>query len=83
MTTGEHTDTHVSNTLTRADSSSVGCGAETHIDRISEDIQAFCEIIDRCPVDFELNGDLSHYLYRGINQGAGLKRVLAKIGHMQ
>lgn len=60
----------------------MNCYIETHIDRISEDIQAFCEIIDRCPVDFELNGDLSHYLYRGINQGAGLKRVLSKIGHM-
>ena len=30
---------------------------------------------------FELNGDLSHYLYRSINQGEGLRRVLSLVGH--
>ena len=62
--------------LTRA-----GSCPQTHIDRISEDLQAFNTIIDRCPVPFELNGDLSHYLYRGINQGEGLRRVLSLVGH--
>lgn len=32
------------------------------------DAKAFDEIIDRCPVEFELNADLSHYFYRGISQ---------------
>jgi hypothetical protein len=49
---------------------------------VSEDIEAFCRIIELCPADFELNGDLSHYLYRGIKQGAGLPRLMAKMGHM-
>ena len=56
---------------------------ETHIDRISEDIDAFVKIIEYAkPASFELNGDLSHYLYRGIKRGAGLQTILAKIGHM-
>jgi hypothetical protein len=35
-------------------------------------LQAFCEILDRCAsfgCAIELNGDLSHYYYRGISQG--------------
>ena len=55
---------------------------ETHIDRVSEDIEAFCQILDQCPPNLELNGDLSHYLYRGIKQGKGLSRVLSMVGHM-
>ena len=54
---------------------------ETHIDRISEDIEAFTKIMDRA-VPFEINADLSHYIYRGISQGQGLEKVLGRIGHM-
>ena len=39
---------------------------ETHIQRVSEDPEAFCKIMDRCRVPFETNGDLSHYVYRGL-----------------
>jgi hypothetical protein len=49
---------------------------------VSEDIDAFCQIMERCPPTLELNGDLSHYLYRGIKQGPGLARVLSRVGHM-
>jgi hypothetical protein len=29
-----------------------------------------------------VNGDLSHYIYRGITKGAGLDAVLSRVGHM-
>lgn len=54
---------------------------ETHIDRLSEDLEAFGKIMDRSPF-FELNADLSHYFYRGITQGDDLHRVLGRVGHM-
>ena len=54
---------------------------ETHIDRISEDLEAFTKIMERAPV-FEVNADLSHYIYRGITKGTGLAKVLGRVGHM-
>ena len=48
----------------------------------SEDVQAFQEIMQRCPVFFEVNGDLSHYIYRGIWQGAALEEILSRVGHL-
>lgn len=53
---------------------------ETHIDRISEDPEAFCKIFDRAPY-FEVNADISHYVYRGISKGPHLQRILARVGH--
>ena len=54
---------------------------ETHIDRVSEDPEAFCKIMDRCPVYFEVNADISHYNYRGITRGPHLQRILSRVGH--
>ena len=59
----------------------LNCYFETHIDKVSEDIQAFADIIHRAP-HFEVTGDLSHYIYRGIVKGQGLEVVLARVGHM-
>jgi hypothetical protein len=52
---------------------------ETHIDRVSEDLDGFCQIMDLCPPSLELNGDLSHYIYRGISRGSSLARVLSRV----
>ena len=54
---------------------------ETHVMKISEDITAFVKIMDLSPY-FEVNGDLSHYIFRGISKGSGLERVLGRVGHM-
>lgn len=53
---------------------------ETHIDRISEDPEAFCKIMDMAPY-FEVNADISHYVYRGISRGQHLERICARVGH--
>jgi len=59
---------------------------ETHVMKISEDISAFTEIMDRADLltvsPFEVNGDLSHYIFRGISKGQGIERVLARVVHM-
>ena len=60
----------------------LNCYVETHIDRLSEDLEAFAKIMDRCNVYFELNADLSHYFYRGITQGTLLDRIWPRVGHM-
>ena len=31
---------------------------------------------------FEVNGDLSHYIFRGIQKGAALEQILRRVGHM-
>ena len=54
---------------------------ETHVDRISEDIEAFTRIMGRGPA-FEVTADLSHYIHRGITAGTGLEMVLSRVGHM-
>ena len=53
---------------------------ETHVDRVTEDIEAFCGIMDRANY-FELNGDLSHYIIRGISAGDGLARIMKRVHH--
>lgn len=52
---------------------------ETHIDRISEDPQAFVRILEMATC--EVTGDLSHYLYRGYTKGKFIKAILAQMGH--
>eukprot|EP00929_Paragymnodinium_shiwhaense_P089388 TRINITY_DN49543_c0_g1_i1.p1 TRINITY_DN49543_c0_g1~~TRINITY_DN49543_c0_g1_i1.p1 ORF type:complete len:398 (+),score=62.42 TRINITY_DN49543_c0_g1_i1:147-1340(+) len=54
---------------------------ETHIDRISEDPEAFCKIFDYCPSYFEVNADISHYLYRNICRGPHYDRIMERVGH--
>jgi len=54
---------------------------ETHVDRISEDPEAFCKIFDYCPSYFEVNADISHYLYRNIHRGAHFERIMERVGH--
>ena len=60
---------------------------ETHLERISEDPIAFSEIIDQSekvsgrPFE-EVNGDLSHYIYRGITKGDALEKILKRVNHM-
>lgn len=46
----------------------MNCYIETHVMRVSEDPEAFTKIMDRCRVPFETNGDLSHYVYRGLRK---------------
>eukprot|EP01051_Picozoa_sp_SAG22_P021612 SAG22_NODE_4841_length_1153_cov_0.853890_1_plen_61_part_00 len=45
----------------------------------------FCKIMDKCRVPFEVNGDLSHYIYRGLrSSGKGsedVARILGRMGH--
>jgi hypothetical protein len=63
----------------------MNCYIETHVGRVTEDPEAFCKIMDRCRVPFETNGDLSHYVYRGLrSEGAGaedVSRILSVMGH--
>ena len=54
---------------------------ETHIDRLSEDVVGFARIMDACPVYFEVNADISHYVYRGIKKGSALAKILGRVGH--
>lgn len=54
---------------------------EAHIDRVSEDPEAFCKIFDYCPSYFEVNMDISHYLYRNIVRGPHVDRILDRVGH--
>lgn len=50
------------------------------IDRISEDVVGFAKIMDACPTYFEVNADISHYVYRGIKRGRALAKILARVG---
>jgi len=59
----------------------INCYIETHVARISEDPQAFCNIMDLCKVPFEVNGDLSHYQFRNIIRGSDLARIRSRMGH--
>lgn len=60
----------------------LNCYIETHVQRISEDPEAFCKIMDLCEIDFEINGDLSHYIFRSFrNDFPEMKRILKRMGH--
>ena len=63
----------------------MNCYIETHVGRVSEDPEAFCKVMDKCRVAFETNGDLSHYVYRGLrSSGPGsehVQRILERMGH--
>ena len=54
---------------------------ETHVGRISEDPEAFIKLIDSNEKEFELNGDLSHYICRGMLKGPYVERILNKMEH--
>eukprot|EP01043_Picozoa_sp_COSAG02_P018280 COSAG02_NODE_849_length_16548_cov_6.418384_18_plen_423_part_00 len=54
---------------------------ETHMDRLSEDLGAFCKIMDYCPAYFEVNADISHYNFRQITKGAWLEKICDRVGH--
>jgi sugar phosphate isomerase/epimerase len=53
------------------------------IDRVSEDVVGFARIMDACPTYFEVNADISHYVYRGIKKGNALAKILARVGTRQ
>lgn len=53
---------------------------ETHVGRISEDPCAFVKIMERSR-PFEINGDFSHYICRGMLNGSAIDKIRAKIGH--
>lgn len=59
----------------------LNCYIETHIERITEDPEAFVKIMDRARY-FEINGDLSHYAYRAITQGRSLPRIMSRVNHL-
>ncbi len=52
---------------------------EVHIDRITEDPAACCRILELASC--ELNGDLSHLLYRGITRGQYAQKILKHVNH--
>jgi sugar phosphate isomerase/epimerase len=52
---------------------------EVHVDRITEDPQACCRILEMATC--ELNGDLSHLLARGITKGKSVEKMLKLMGH--
>lgn len=52
---------------------------ELHVDRITEDPSACCRIHEM--VTCELNGDMSHFLARGMLRGRYMKRIMKYIGH--
>lgn len=52
---------------------------EVHMDRITEDPAACCRILEMAAC--ELNGDMSHYLFRGITAGQHLHKILEHVGH--
>ena len=52
---------------------------ETHMDRITEDPAACCRILEMATC--EINGDLSHYLFRGITQGPYIEKITALVSH--
>ena len=60
---------------------------ETHIQRVSEDPEAFVKVMEHAKdffgSEFECNGDLSHYLYRGFDNKKGyLPAILRRVNHM-
>lgn len=60
----------------------LNCYIETHVQRISEDPEALCKIMDQCKINFEVNGDLSHYIFRNLrNDYPDMKRILDRMGH--
>ena len=60
----------------------MNCYIETHVQRISEDPQAFAEILKRSGKETETNGDLSHYIYRNFkNDTEDMKEILGRMGH--
>ncbi len=61
----------------------MNCYIETHVDRVTEDPEAFNKIVDRCRIpNVEVNGDVSHYIYRAFRPDApDVARILSKMGH--
>ena len=60
---------------------------ETHIQRVSEDPEAFVRMMQYAEQEhgcvFECNGDLSHYLYRGFANDKGyMPLIFSRVGHM-
>merc|ERR1711924_373142 len=57
---------------------------ETHIDRWGEDPIFFRKVLEAGlrHGGFEVNGDLSHYLYRNFTQGPDVQAVLEKVNHL-
>ena len=54
---------------------------ETHVGRISEDPEAFVKVMDMSKTPFELNGDLSHYICRGMMKGPFVDRIISGMEH--
>lgn len=54
---------------------------ETHVARVSEDPEAFVKIMDYAPTYFEVNVDISHYVYRNIVRGTFYDRIMQRAGH--
>eukprot|EP00937_MAST-01D_sp_MAST-1D-sp2_P005466 g5466.t1 len=56
---------------------------ETHVNMVSEDPEAFCSIMDACPLRFEVNLDVSHLSFRGIVNPdcTHLRRIEERVGH--
>ena len=60
----------------------MNCYIETHVGRISEDPQAFGDILDRVTTPVETNGDLSHYIYRNMrNDTKDMEKIFSRMNH--
>jgi sugar phosphate isomerase/epimerase len=52
---------------------------EVHMDRFTEDPAATVRLLELATC--ELNGDMSHYLFRGYTKGPNVARVIDSLGH--
>lgn len=59
----------------------VNCYIESHVARVTEDLEACSKLFQLCEADVEVNGDLSHYLYRNIQQGPDLAALKRRVEH--
>ena len=60
----------------------MNCYIETHVQRISEDPEAFANILRQSGTATETNGDVSHYIYRNFkNNTKAMKEILGRMGH--
>ena len=61
----------------------MNCYIETHVDRVTEDPEGFNKIAGKCRVPLEVNGDLSHYIYRAFRPDApDVAAILERVNHL-
>lgn len=61
----------------------LNCYIETHVERVSEDVPAFAELLRLATEPLEVTCDFSHYLSRGITRGTAYEAVVDRCNHLQ